>query len=110
MSFQELFQLMTEEILYRYWEHNTRDDSYVECGFDDVHFDYDEIASRYKSSDNPKRDFIRYIKTSKETLRNIEVTKSSIWCKNGWKLLADKLYGYTVWSDRKEDERVYPGD
>lgn len=110
MSFQELFQLLTEEILYRYWEHDTGDGRHVECNFDDVHFDYDEIASRYKSSDNSKRDFIRYIKTSKETLRNIEVTESSIKCKNGWKLLADKLYGYTVWSDRKEDERVYPGD
>ena len=108
MSFQELFQLMSEEILYRYWEHNTRDGRYVECGFDDVHFDYDEIASRYKGSDNPKRDFIRYIKTSKETLRNIEVTESSIWCKNGWKLVADKLD--TMWSDKEEDERIYPGD
>lgn len=99
MSFPELFQLLTEEILYRYWEHNTYDGRYVECNFDDVHFDYDEIASRYKGSDNPRCDVIKYLKTSKETLRNIEVTEYSIKCKNGWDLLAGKLYGHTVWSD-----------
>ena len=53
MSFPELFQLLTEEILYRYWEHNTYDGRYVECNFDDVHFDYDEIVSRYKAATIP---------------------------------------------------------
>ena len=44
-SFKKLFQLLTEEILYRYWEENVNDDKVV-CHFDDVHYDYNEIASR----------------------------------------------------------------
>ncbi len=38
------------------------------------------------------------------------MTEYSIKCKNGWDLLAGKLYGHTVWSDKQEDERIYPGD
>ena len=25
-------------------------------------------------------------------------------------MLAEDLYGYTLWSDKEEDERIYPGD
>ena len=41
-TFPRLFQLLTEEILYRYWEENINDDK-VECNFDDVYYNYDEI-------------------------------------------------------------------
>ncbi len=108
MSFAALFQLFTEEILYRYWEHETSGGK-VECYFDEVHYDYNEIASRYTGA-NATRDFVKYISTSKETLRNIEVSESSIKLKNGWSLLADRMYGCPIWSDKEEDELIYPGD
>lgn len=108
-SFKKLFQLLTEEILYRYWEENVNDDKVV-CHFDDVHYSYNEIASRYANSPTLKRDFIKYISTSQETLRNIEVEKYNLDLKNGWAMLAEDLYGYTLWSDKEEDERIYPGD
>lgn len=108
-SFKKLFQLLTEEILYRYWEENVNDDKVV-CHFDDVHYDYNEIASRYAHSPTLKRDFIKYISTSQETLRNIEVDKYNLHLKNGWTMLAENLYGLTLWSDKVEDERIYPGD
>ncbi len=111
MTFTALFQLLTEEILYRYWERDIEDGK-VECHFDDVHYDYNEIASRYKDM-NPgtaKRDFLRYISTAKETLRNIDVDEESIRRKNGWSMLTKDLFGYTLWSDNAEDERTYPGD
>lgn len=108
-SFTKLFQLLTEEILYRYWEENIDGDK-VECHFDDVHYSYDEIVSRYVGATTEKHDFIKYISTSQETLRNIEVDKYSIKRKNGWTMVAEKLYGYTIWSDKEEDERIYPGD
>ncbi len=108
-SFMKLFQLLTEEILYRYWEENVNDDKVV-CHFDDVHYDYNEIASRYANSPTLKRDFIKYISTSQETLRNIEVEKYNLHLKNGWAMVADNLYGLTLWSDKEEDERIYPGD
>lgn len=107
-TFPRLFQLLTEEILYRYWEENINDDK-VKCNFDDVYYNYDEIASRY--ADAPAaRHFIKYISTSRETLRNIEVDKYNIKLKNGWATVAKSLYGCTVWSDKEEDERIYPGD
>ena len=109
MKFPALFQLLTEEILYRYWEHDIEYDM-TECHFDEVHFDYNDIAARFKDSANAKREFFKYISTSEETFRNIEVNGESLRRKNGWKLLADKLYGYTVWSDKEEDQRIYPGD
>ena len=108
-SFPKLFQLLTEEILYRYREEYINNDK-VECNFDNVHYSYDEIASRYKGSATAKRDFLGYISTSRETLRNIEVSIGDIRQKNGWSLLAESLHGYTVWSDKEEDERIYPGD
>ena len=108
MSFAALFQLFTEEILYRYWEHETSEGK-VECYFDEVHYDYNEIASRYTGA-NATRDFVKYISTSKETLRNIEVSESSIKLKNGWSMLADKMNGCPIWSDKEEDELIYPGD
>ena len=108
-SFASLFQLLTEEILYRYWE-NIIDDEFVECHFDNVHYDYDEISLRYKGKTAGERDFVKYISTSQETLRNIEVDEYNIKRKNGWAILADSLYGYTVWSDKEVDERIYPGD
>ena len=108
-TFPKLFQLLTEEILYRYWEENVNDDK-IECHFDDVHYDYDEIASRYADATTARRDFIKYISTSQETLRNIEVDKHSIKQKNGWAMVAENLYGLTLWSDKEEDERIYPGD
>ena len=108
-SFKKLFQLLTEEILYRYWEENVNDDKVV-CHFDDVHYSYNEIASRYANSPTLKRDFIKYISTSQETLRNIEVDKYNLHLKNGWAMLAENLYGLTLWSDKVEDERIYPGD
>lgn len=108
MSFAALFQLFTEEILYRYWEHETSGGK-VECYFDEMHYDYNEIASRYTGV-NATRDFIKYISTSKETLRNIEVSESSIKLKNGWSLLADKMNDCPIWSDKEEDELIYPGD
>lgn len=107
-SFSSLFHLLTEEILYRYWEKEIDDDK-VECHFDDAYYDYKEIASRYKG-ETAKRDFIKYISTSQETLRNIEVDEDNIKRKNGWAMLADSLYGNTIWSDTEEDERIYPGD
>ena len=107
-SFSSLFHLLTEEILYRYWEKEIDDDK-VECHFDDAYYDYKEIASRYKG-ETAKRDFIKYISTSQETLRNIEVDEDNIKRKNGWAMLADSLYGKTIWSDKEEDERIYPGD
>lgn len=106
MSFSALFQLLTEEILYRYWEHDTNDGK-VECYFDEVHYDYEEIGSRF--NDNT-RDFVKYISTPKETLRKIDVSESSIWLKNGWGMLAGKMYGSKIWSDQEEDELIYPGD
>lgn len=108
MTFVALFQLLTEEILYRYWEHET---SYgkVECYFDEVHYDYKEIATRYTGA-NASRDFIRYISTSRETLRNIDVSEISVKLKNGWSIVADKMRGNTIWSDKEEDELIYPGD
>lgn len=111
MTFSAHFQLLTEEILYRYWEKDIEDGK-VECHFDDVHYDYDEIASRYGDidPDTATHDFIRYISTSKETLRNIEVDENIIRRKNGWSKLTKDLFGYTVWSDKAEDERIYPGD
>lgn len=114
MKFPALFQLLTEEILFRYWEQTLWDQNIesdiVECHFDNVRYDYNEIATRFKDVHNAKREFFKYISTSKETLRNIEVDERSIQLKNGWKLLADKMSGSIVWSDRKEDERIYPGD
>ena len=80
-SISSLFQLLTEEILYRYWEKNI-DAENVECHFDVVYYDYQEIVSRYKGK-TAKRDFIKYISTSQETLRNIGVDKESIKRKNG---------------------------
>lgn len=108
MTFTALFQLLTEEILYRYWEHET---SYgkVECYFDEVHYDYKEIATRYTGT-NASRNFITYISTSKETLRNINVSESSVKLKNGWSMVADSIHGNTIWSDKEEDELIYPGD
>lgn len=108
MNFTSLFQLFTEEILYRYWEHETTGGK-VECHFDEVHYDYNEIASRYTGV-NATRDFVKYISISKETLRNIEVSESSIKLKNGWNLLTDRMYGCPIWSDKEEDELIYPGD
>lgn len=108
MDFASLFQLFTEEILYRYWEHETTGGK-VECYFDKVHYDYNEIASRYTGA-NARRDFIKYISTSKETLRNIEVSESCIKLKNGWSMLAEKMNGCPIWSDKEEDELIYPGD
>lgn len=108
-SFKKLFQLLTEEILYRYWEENVNDDKVV-CYFDDVHYDYNEIASRYANTTTAKRDFIKYISTSQETLRNIDVDTYSIKLKNGWAMVAENLYGLTLWSDKEEDEHTYPGD
>ena len=114
MKFPALFRLLTEEILYRYWEQPVYDPNIdsdmVECHFDNVRFDYNEIADRFKDIPNAKREFFKYVSTSKETLRNIDVDESSIRLKNGWKLLADQMLGYTVWSDKKEDQRIYPGD
>ena len=109
MSFPKIFQLLTEEILYRYWECEIGNGK-VECIFDKVHYDYKEIVSRCKSSPNTKRKFINYISTSQETLRNINVDKNSIKQKNGWEQVADKMNDLTVWSDKEEDERIYPGD
>jgi hypothetical protein len=109
MSFTAIFQLLIEEILYRYWENDTNDGK-VECHFDEVHYDYNEIASRYKGDADATRHFIKYISTPEETLRKIDVTESSIHLKNGWRLLAEKMQGSTIWSDRVEDERIYPGD
>ncbi len=106
MSFPKLFQLLTEEILYRYWEHDTNDGK-VECHFDEVPYDYEEIESRFSGNTD---DYIKYLATSKETLRNIDVTESNIRLKNGWRLLADKMYGSTIWTDKEENEFVYPGD
>lgn len=108
-SFPKLFQLLTEEILYRYWEEKVNDDK-IECHFDDVHYDYNEIASRYADVATARRDFIKYISTSQETLRNIEVDIHNIKQKNGWAMVAENLYGLTLWSDQEEDERIYPGD
>ena len=84
MSFAALFQLFTEEILYRYWEQET-DFNTVECHFDKVHYDYDEIAKRYDEMDSKtaNREFTKYISTSRETLCNIEVDEYSIRKKNG---------------------------
>lgn len=108
MTFAALFQLLTEEILYRYWEHET---SYgkVECYFDEVHYDYKEIAARYTDT-NASRNFFTYISTSKETLRNIDVSESSVKLKNGWSMVANNIHGNTIWSDKEEDELIYPGD
>ncbi len=36
--------------------------------------------------------------------------KHNIKQKNGWATVAESLYGYTLWSDKEEDERIYPGD
>ena len=114
MKFPALFRLLTEEILYRYWEQpayeQNIDSDMVECHFDNVRYDYNEIAARFKDVPNAKREFFKYISTSKETLRNIDVDESSIRLKNGWNLLADKMPGSVLWSDKKEDERIYPGD
>lgn len=109
MSFSGLFQLLIEEILYRYWESELNDNQ-VECHFDEVHYDYNDIALRYNDKATASRDFIKYITTSQETLRNIEVDEESIRTKNGWSTLVKDLYGYTVWSDNEKDERIYPGD
>ena len=108
-SFPKLFQLLTEEILYRYWEENFNDDK-IECHFDDVYYNYDEIASRYADAPAARHDFIKYISTSRETLRNIDVDKYNIKLKNGWATVAESLDSRTVWSDKEEDERIYPGD
>lgn len=108
-NFSSLFQLLTEEILYRYWEKHI-DDEYIECHFDDVHYDYEEISLRYKDKATGKRDFIKYISTSQETLRNIKTSEEDVRRKNGWAMVANSLYGYTVWSDKEEDKRIYPGD
>ena len=114
MKFPALFRLLTEEILYRYWEQPVYDQNIdsemVECHFDNVRYDYNEIAARFKDAPNAKREFFKYVSTSKETLRNIDVDESSIRLKNGWALLANKMYGYVLWSDEKEDQRIYPGD
>ena len=114
MKFSALFRLLTEEILYRYWEQPVYDQDIdsdtVECHFDNVHYNYNEIAARFKDVPNAKREFFKYVSTSKETLRNIDVDESSIRLKNGWNLLADKMPGSVLWSDKKEDERIYPGD
>ena len=75
-----------------------------------MQYEYKEIASRYTDTTNAKCDFIKYISTSQETLRNIEVDKNSLKLKNGWAMLAENLYGNILWSDNEEDERVYPGD
>lgn len=109
MSFPALFQLLTEEILYRYWEDNIDNDK-VECHFDKAYYNYEDIASRFPKTAKASRHFIKYLSTSKETLRNIEVDERSIRLKNGWSLLDNKMYGYTLWSDKEEDERIYPGD
>lgn len=109
MKFSQLFQLLTEEILYRYWERELGYNK-VECIFDKVHYNYDEILNRYKEVPNSKKQIIKYLCTSKETLRNIDVTEASLKNKNGWSQLTPKLYGDTVWSDKKEDELIYPGD
>lgn len=109
MSFAALFQLLIEELLYRYWERDL-DDNKVECIFDEVHYDYDAIALRYKGDPDATKHFIKYISTSKETLRNIDVSEVSLKNKNGWNQLTMKMFGYTVWSDKEEDELIYPGD
>ena len=74
MSFTAIFQLFIEEILYRYWEHDTNDGK-VECYFDEVHYSYKEIESRFNGHNY---DFDKYLSTSKETLRNIDVSESNI--------------------------------
>lgn len=68
MSFKALFNLFIEEIRYRYRERPI-DGNKVECIFDKVKYDYSEIAARFES----ERDFVKYICTSQETLRNIDV-------------------------------------
>lgn len=68
MSFKALFNLFIEEIRYRYRERPI-DGNRVECIFNKVKYDYSEIAARFES----ERDFVKYICTSQETLRNIDV-------------------------------------
>lgn len=109
IKFSALFQLLMEEILYRYQERDI-DNDMVECIFDEAHYDYDAIALRFKNEPKAREHFIKYISTSKETLRNIDVTEASLKNKNGWRQLTLKLFGYTVWSDKEEDELIYPGD
>lgn len=108
MSFSALFRLLTEEIIYRYWEHEANDDK-VECHFDEVHYDYKEIEARF-TGEKASREFVKYLKTSKETLRNIEVNESSVRLKNGWIMVADKMHDCPIWSDKEENELIYPGD
>lgn len=72
MSFAALFQLLIEELLYRYWERELENNK-VECFFDEVHYDYDAIAIHYKGDPNATMHYIKYLSTSKETLRNISV-------------------------------------
>lgn len=109
MSFAALFQLLIEELLYRYWERELENNK-VECFFDEVHYDYDAIALHYKGDPNATVHYIKYLSTSKETLRNIDVSANSLKNKNGWSQLAMKMFGYTIWSDKEEDELIYPGD
>lgn len=110
MSFPALYQLMVEEILYRYWEEDLYNDNKVGCHFDKVHYDYDEIAKRY-TGENATKEFFKYISTSKETLRNIDITSYSIKMKNCWEHVSNKIgYINKVWSEQKEDELIYPGD
>lgn len=111
MKFPAIFQLLVEEILYRYVEYDT-DGNKVECVFDEAFYDYKEIIDRHKktSPTTYKQDFIKYITTSQETFRKIKVNERSIKLKNNWSVLADNLYGNFIWSDKKNSEFIYPGD
>lgn len=106
MIFTALFQLLTQEILYRYWEHDSNDGN-VECYFDEVHYNYSEIASRFNGD---RYGVHKYLTTSKETLRKIDVTESNIRLKNGWRAVAELMDDTTVYSERDKDQLIYPGD
>ena len=111
MKFPAIFQLLVEEILYRYVEYDT-DGNKVECVFDDALYDYNEIIFRHKelSPTTYKQDFIRYISTTQETLRKIKVNERSVKLKNNWSTLAENLHGNIIWSEKVENELAYPGD
>ena len=70
MKFPALFRVLTEEILYRYWEQPVYDQNIdsdmVECHFDNVHYDYNEIAARFKDAPNAKREFFKYLNSARK--------------------------------------------
>lgn len=105
-SFSKLFQLLTEEIHYRYYEYDYGN-GMVECNYSKAYYDYDEIKLRCNQDNNR---FIKYISTSDETLRNIEIDEDGIRKKNGWSFLTERLYNHPLWSNKKEEELTYPGD